>query len=309
MALVLDVSNWDRPTFDAQCFKRHGVTRLIINTWRIEDTAYMLTEARKAGILVEDLYVFPYFGLPHERRDLQHAFSVAKRYGGIKRIWIDVEATPPFEADHMTPERRIQAVREMVQAVQRQGLRPGIYTGAWYWGPYMAGTTEFSHLPLWHAEYGPDGKPARPIRTVSYGGWTKVSIHQYTSQYEICGRRRDANYWFLEEDEMTPEEMLDAILNVPGLRNRLIAKVMEEGPIHIALDDRKRVTWRRTLGTVTQVEGGQVNLREEIEAVLSDIARQAELGTDDLARALKAIWLRLKAVHDALDPQKPPQGL
>jgi hypothetical protein len=96
--------------------------------------------------------------------------------------------------------------------VEAAGLKAGIYSGAWWWPGSTADCTEFSHLPLWHAAYPGDG---REIRKVSYGGWTDVAIHQYTSSLNVCGRNRDANYVFMEEEEL-PDPRIDKLIAALG---------------------------------------------------------------------------------------------
>ena len=75
----------------------------------------------------------------------------------------------------------------------------------------MSNTTEFAHLPLWHASYWEDG---RYQDTVDYGGWTAVTVHQYASTPELCGRNEDRDVWF-EEDNMA-DPRVDAIIAALG---------------------------------------------------------------------------------------------
>jgi len=231
MGLVLDISNYDYSTFDAQCFAKSGVERLIINCWNADQTRDMIQRARAAGILVEDLYAFLYFGLPHEQREVSNAIALAYELGGIKRIWLDVEARPPHEAAGMTPEARIRRLRAAVRRVLEAWIQPGIYTGAWYWRPYMADTDEFFYLPLWHANYGSNDGSQAPIWDVNFGGWRQAVAHQYTSNLEVCGRRRDANHWRLIEltkgGEMTKEQ-LEKLLEDKSLRRALAKAVRED---------------------------------------------------------------------------------
>jgi len=226
---VLDVSNWDRPTFDAECLAASGVTRLIIGCWEYDTTLGLLSEATEAGILVEDLYCFLYFGLGHEQREVMNALTIARaRPGQIKRIWLDCEAhftewagDLDTEAAGLDPGERIAAVKRAIAFIGAQDARfgwttqIGIYTGRYYWRDKMGDTTEFSGLPLWHAAYGADSLPAEPITEVTYGGWTKPAAHQYTSRYLVCGRERDANYWFLEDTEM-PDPRVDKLVTAWG---------------------------------------------------------------------------------------------
>ena len=250
MGIVLDISNHDYSTFDPTCFARAGVERVIVNAWAPSISIDMIRRCRAVGIICEDIYCFLYFGLSHERVEVHNALNIARQVGGIKRIWLDVEARPPHEREGMTPEGRIAAVRECVRMIEQAGYRPGIYTGLWYWVPYMGNTTEFAHLPLWYANYGDNSGNRPPIRGVNFGGWKTVAVHQYTSNLPVCGRRRDANYWMLnegKEEHMTPQEIVNAILNDNDARNALIAAIMADGPIHLELDAAKQEAWQRVL--------------------------------------------------------------
>ena len=212
--IVLDVSNHDLSTFDAECLRASGVERIIIGCWDYTATETILKRARAAGIVVEDLYAYLYYGLGYEQREVTNALSLARQYGGIRRIWADCEAVRPYEAPGMTPHGRIQATWRAVEAIASAGIQPGIYTYRYYWLNQMANTTEFSKLPLWFANYGMNdpNNPIQPIREVDFGGWRTLAAHQYSSTIVRCGRVRDHNYWYLdEEDDMALREEIDRL--------------------------------------------------------------------------------------------------
>lgn len=215
---VLDLSNHDFSTFDPACLKAAGVERVIVGSWDLAITTSIVMQCRNAGIVVEDLYCFLYYGLPWEQREVDNAISIIKGHGGIKRVWLDCEAhftaasgDLDTEAQGMTAARRIAITRNAEARVITAGVEPGIYTGRYWWRDKMADTTTFAHRKLWHAEYGPNSNPTAPVTVVDYGGWTAPSVHQYTSTVVVCGRNRDHNYWFIPEDEVTREEY-DALI-------------------------------------------------------------------------------------------------
>src|SRR5438105_1552353 len=81
------------------------------------------------------------------------------------------------------------------------GLAVGIYTGAWVWGPYYGNSTDFAHLPLWHAGY--DGNAA--IEDVNYGGWKMPYAHQYASPVSVAGSvGLDLEVWTVSGEAPTP---------------------------------------------------------------------------------------------------------
>lgn len=225
---VLDLSNYDFQTFDAQCLKDAGVERIIFGCWNQGQTLGMLRGARSVGIAAEDFYTFVYYGLSWEQREVDNALYLAATEGGIKRIWIDCEATftdwpgdLDTEAPGMTPGRRVALTQATVERIRAAGLQPCIYTGGWWWPSKMANSTAFADLPLWVSDYGTNNPdyPRPPVREVAFGGWTTVAAHQYSSSIVVCGRERDHNYWFMEEEMTDPR--VDEILKALGGEARL----------------------------------------------------------------------------------------
>jgi hypothetical protein len=185
---VLDLSNWDYP-LNTAALVAAGVKQVIIGCQDEGKADEMAGACIAAGIPVIATYSFLYFGLS-VLPEVDKATRVARKHG-IQWVGLDVEATRVNEIAYNTPPRRIADLQSAVAAVHFAGLNPFIYTGSWYWPGYMANTTEFSDLPLWHSEYPSDG---HCVTTVNYGGWTAPHIHQYTSSLPIAGRNRDANY-------------------------------------------------------------------------------------------------------------------
>lgn len=198
---TLDLSNFDADTLDVECMKASGVTGVILGCQRPVVTRQMADKLVVGGMPIIGVYSFLYLGLDSAGQT-QAAIDVARDYG-VKRVWLDVESTGSNERAGITAEERIAEVGDCVAMVRNAGLEPGIYTGRWYWVPQMSNTTAFSDLPLWHSEYPAD---RHEVRTVDYGGWTNVAIHQYASDIEVCGRVRDHNYVFEGEEGMTQEE-------------------------------------------------------------------------------------------------------
>lgn len=217
---VCDISNYDMDTFDPVCFKLAGVTGVIIGCQQIAIARKQAKGLIEQAIPIIGLYGFDYFGTIGDAdspgADIGDACDLADElrnlmgWAGI--IWVDAEIDggPP-----VSPEQRVQEIAECIALIEGRGYRAGIYTGSWWWIPNTGNSQAFAHLPLWHAAYGSNALPIGPITTVDYGGWTNVAIHQFTSRLEICGRGRDANYVFMEND-MTPAQ--EAILNLNNIR-------------------------------------------------------------------------------------------
>lgn len=211
--VTLDLSNWDVPTFDPACMAAVGVERVVVGCWDLAATKTIVDGCRKAGSVAEDLYCFLYYGRPWELREVENAIVMLRTYSGVARVWLDCEAVSPNETPGMTPERRLEATRTARAALEREGVEVGIYTGEPYWRGQMADSQEFARHKLWLASWGnndPDA-PRPPITAVSFGGWERVSVHQYSSTIEVCGRPRDHNYWMLEEEDMDLRERLERV--------------------------------------------------------------------------------------------------
>ena len=199
--IVLDLSNHDQATFDPECLYASGVRRVIIAGERAT-SENQIRQCSAAGIDVIGLYVYLYFAADYMAR-VNMAIRLATDFG-VPYVWLDCED------DGGTVASRQAAVRQGVASIEANGLRAGIYCGGYWWPPMMGNTTEFSRLPLWHAQYGVASGPRPPVTAVAYGGWTAPHIHQYTSTMVRCGRNRDHNYYLrplpgvgeIEDDNM-----------------------------------------------------------------------------------------------------------
>lgn len=266
---VLDLSNHDWPTFDAGCLKVAGVTRVILGCWDFAIAESMLLALRREGILVEDLYCFLYYRLPWENNDVLNARELARRHGGIKRIWLDCEAMFDGPAGLLDTEAEGTTVSDRIiitakySAELKAEFEVGIYTGAYWWPSKMGNSNAFSDLPLWLASYGsndPD-EPRDQIYFANFGGWTDVAVHQYSSTIPVCGRERDHNYWFLEEglsvDDKARLDRLERIIAGNGIAKDL-AKPDERTVGEEALAYADERGWSAFLGLgLNQVAAGK----------------------------------------------------
>lgn len=236
---VIDVSNWQLRILEQQgrkvdewaaCLAANGVERAIVGCWDYEATRTLVVALRSAGILVEDLYAFLYYGLPHEAREVDHALAHLRGLGGIDQVWLDCEAhwgEFPTEAQDVTVGYRIAVTARERARIAGELVGTGIYTGYYWWRDKMANYAGFAEQgdPLWFAYYPVDKRPiwslAADYREGPFGGWMHTSVHQYTSDIELCGQRLDHNYWFLEDDvSMTPAEK-EQLLTLQGKVARL----------------------------------------------------------------------------------------
>lgn len=131
-----------------------------------------------------DVYVYDYLASPDWRDGALYGLDAAKAAGHVPgRVWLDEEDVSP-SAQRLTAAEGVAAIQASVTAAQARGWDVGIYTGAWWWGPYTSNSTAFTALPLWLAQY--DGvEDAAAITPV--GGWTTAAVKQYAGTSSLRG--------------------------------------------------------------------------------------------------------------------------
>ena len=227
MVTLLDISNWQHP-WPAARAKADGCSEVIVGCQREADAHAIINACVAADLPVVGLYAFLYWNVDTIDQT-RTAIRVAKKTGQ-QMIWLDCENSEDADPN-ATPWQRQTQLAECVSAVQDAGLNCGIYTGGPFWMKEMGNTRDFSHLPLWYSNYGfRNDATQSPITKVSFGGWTDVAIHQYTSQFPCAGMLLDANYDFME-DEMTPEQ-LARLERVEKLAYQLASQAWGENPLN-----------------------------------------------------------------------------
>ncbi|MFD4470261.1 glycoside hydrolase family 25 protein [Rhodococcus sp. NPDC058505] len=113
--------------------------------------------------------------------EAQAAFFAATAFpvvsGGLPPV-LDLE-----DAKGLPPAAVIDWTRRYLRAVESlTGDKPIIYTYPHFWRTAMANTTEFSHYPLWIADYNGKNQPG-PLP----GGWSHWTFWQYTDSGRIPG--------------------------------------------------------------------------------------------------------------------------
>lgn len=192
MKTGFDLSNYDGDVTAAiPALKSAGLQFAVVGCQQPNIAAAQVKALQAASVPVIGTYAFMYWGL-NTTGQTQAAVTIAKA-NDIPYVFLDCEAQQPDEAAGQTPRTRTDQLRACVTQVQQAGLKPGIYTGAYYWPNQMGNSTEWAHLPLWHASYYTD-RHYQP--TVAYGGWTDVAIHQYASQPAVAGQNRDYDVLF-----------------------------------------------------------------------------------------------------------------
>ena len=169
------------------------------------DAERNLLEAKAAGLLIAT-YVALNAG--SGRTAVQNGKRACGRaWGGLVFVAIDCEI------DGITAP----IISEAIDEVERDGLRPIIYTANWWWNGHFGNPDDFRHLPLWSADYDLD--PALAL-SPAYGGWTDADLagKQYDGSTEdrhpmLHGVEVDKNTFdrnFVEEGDMAGIEELRA---------------------------------------------------------------------------------------------------
>jgi hypothetical protein len=173
---AIDVSS-HQPRDLSDIIREHGPAHIVVRMYLPEErppeehSIAQVESARANGCSV-GAYVWAYRS-SDPRKTVRDGLALARRCGFVPPVlWIDCE-------DYLDEDPGPNAawLREAVDECRREGVRPGIYTGGWWWRDKMGNTTEFADLPLWAAEYS---GPQDPSSCTLFGGWTRACGKQWT---------------------------------------------------------------------------------------------------------------------------------
>lgn len=180
MTIGIDVSNYTSALTPValNTWKAAGVGLVIVQAidpppgYPVGETAQQCQAVVDAGDLALDAYLYLWFGEAEAawRRKLALLDGFP-----IRRLWLDVEDTTPG----FTPVQRIASVAAALRVCDRYPTRlnpTGIYTGRWWWVPYVSNTTAFADRPWWPSQYD---YIADTTQITPYGGWAKAVLKQY----------------------------------------------------------------------------------------------------------------------------------
>lgn len=188
---------------DAHCqqlMNVHGITHAIIGTQWPLVAEHQLEVCSRNGMTL-DLYSWLSWG-----RDIP-SYMRAREYLTqgylLEHHWVDAEESASGYLPNFINMKIQQGLDGVVNA------RPGVYTGAWWWGS-TGNTTEFSDYDLWLANYT---YPAEPDFSSfrKFGGWDKVTLWQYGGSVQLAGMNLDLNIG--EPLTVPPSEEHDLTLN------------------------------------------------------------------------------------------------
>lgn len=136
-------------------------------------------EAAAAEGIRAEAYVYLYFAGDVRARTTAK-LDMIQQVGRVSRVWLDCEDT----AHSFGPEELVGRIAAARDLVQERGLRTGIYTGRWWWGPYTNNEAGFWDLPLWLAAYGPGEVN---LNMEPLGGWRACLRKQYSDRGSLAG--------------------------------------------------------------------------------------------------------------------------
>jgi GH25 family lysozyme M1 (1,4-beta-N-acetylmuramidase) len=175
----IDISSWQGHidwTAVAHAGIRYAIVRIGDGTYHDPNFATNWAGVRRAGMIRG---AYQYF--EPRTSALTQANLVVTAVGhlgaGDLPVTLDVEKPSPG----VSPSAYAAAIRVWVDRVYAgTGRHPIIYTGRYYWDPYVA-SSAFNTLPLWHAQYTSAACPNINDRWHTWAFW------QYTSSGHVAG--------------------------------------------------------------------------------------------------------------------------
>lgn len=175
----IDVSSW-QGDIDwgavAGAGIRYAIVRISDGGYRDRYFAANWSGARDAGLIRGAYQFFRPDQDPIAQADIVVA-AVGRLGPNDLPVTCDVEAPGPT----VSPAEYTRRLHLWVDRVtEGTGRPPMIYTGRYYWDPYVA-SSDFTSLPLWHAQYTSAACPNINDRWASWTFW------QYTSTGSVAG--------------------------------------------------------------------------------------------------------------------------
>jgi hypothetical protein len=178
----IDVSSHqasDLRTLIGQHRPAHVVVKLYLPVENVSGdySRAQITSAKAAGCTVGG-YVWCY-GSEDPRKTVRDAIGLARSAGvELPVLWLDCESyTVGGEVRDPGPDAAW--LRAAIDESRELGVKPGIYTGGWWWRERMNNSREFADLPLWAADYNGNAD-IEDVRL--FGGWTHASAKQFAEK-------------------------------------------------------------------------------------------------------------------------------
>jgi len=187
VSTLISVENWT-------CLKTSSYTFAVVRIYRsvgkIDDNAVnTINNARTAGILNVDGYIFPCFKCGNPREQVQDAVQNLKMNNAVvNKIWIDVEGTQYWGP---SGSENVKFIGELVDEVKNQNYPVGIYASASQWNPITNSSTELGDIELWYPHWD---KKENFTDFKAFGGWKAPVMKQYEGTTTVCSVGIDKNW-------------------------------------------------------------------------------------------------------------------
>lgn len=170
---ALDVSS-AQPQDLSALIEQYGPSHIVVKLYSAVEAAryqaWTLAQAKSArdnGCTVGG-YIWIYSSPVDPRHTVQSALDLADQAGiALPIAWLDAETY----TDGSYPT--IDTLEAAADEVQRLGLKPGVYTGGWFWKGHLGNTPRLGDLPLWSSQYD---DVASLDNVTLYGGWTRERV-------------------------------------------------------------------------------------------------------------------------------------
>lgn len=168
-------------------FRDLGINHASIGTQWPDVAAHQLDVCNRGGMSLE-LYSWLSWGRD-QRRYIAERERLLSGFWQLERHAVDVEEEPRGQGPAQLEDETGVAIAE----VERQGLRPEIYTARWFWPRFMPRENIFADVDLWHAEYpfregAWPGLQAAPTfdKFVKYGQWERPRMWQFAGSVTLA---------------------------------------------------------------------------------------------------------------------------
>lgn len=190
---------------------------------------------------------------------------------------------------------------------ESKGVRPVIYSSAFYWPAEMGVSEAFCDLPLWHAAYMYSRNHSDPSRrvwpgvwpdaipSVRYGGWSQPVAWQFAGDVEVLGINVDLDVIDREWLGMISEARIREIA-----KEEAAAEVDRYNSQHFEDDHQYlapfRNAWRRIRrrGEKQVVQAVTHSMVSDFRATIAGVPRPAGVGAD-----VDAVGAAIEDVTDA----------
>lgn len=191
---LIDVSNW-QSALDLQVIKDAGIVGVIAKASEGADFVDPVYETFRARAKALDLVFGSYhYARPDTnaatadirtvtldaRREATMYLAAAKPAEG-DMIALDFEKAGPLSPSQM----EFWAATFLDTVEEELGQPPMLYTYPNFWQTTVGNSAAFGAYPLWLASWGPNDGTRSPVSPLP--GWSKVTLHQYTSKGTVPG--------------------------------------------------------------------------------------------------------------------------